>query len=79
MDLKLKIFFLEDSCGQSNKIKELMDYNVKLKIEIDDSNAEVERKKLLIEETIGILDEQQTKLEEYERKINLLGKVYIET
>ena len=75
LDLKLKIYFLEDSNSQSNKIKELMDYNVKLKIEVDDSNAEVERKKMLIEETIGILDVQQTKLDEYEKKIALLGKI----
>ena len=52
-----------------------MDYNVKLKIEVDDSNAEVERKKMLIEETIGILDVQQTKLDEYEKKIALLGMI----
>ena len=75
LDLKLKIYFLEDSNSQSNKIKELMDYNVKLKIEVDDSNAEVERKKQLIEETISILDVQQTKLDEYEKKINFLGKI----
>ena len=75
LDLKLKIYFLEDSNSQSNKIKELMDYNVKLKIEVDDSNAEVERKKMLIEETIGILDVQQTKLDEYEKKIALLGMI----
>ena len=74
LDLKLKIYFLEDSNSQSNKIKELMDYNVKLKMEVDDSNAEVERKKMLIEETIGILDVQQTKLDEYEKKIAFLGK-----
>ena len=52
-----------------------MDYNVKLKIEVDDSNAEVERKKQLIEETISILDVQQTKLDEYEKKITSLGKM----
>ena len=75
LDLKLKIYFLEDSNSQSNKIKELMDYNVKLKIEVDDSNAEVERKKQLIEETISILDVQQTKLDEYEKKITSLGKM----
>ena len=75
LDLKLKIYFLEDSNSQSNKIKELMDYNVKLKIEVDDSNAEVERKKQLIEETISILDVQQTKLDEYEKKIISLGKM----
>ena len=75
LDLKLKIYFLEDSNSQSNKIKELMDYNVKLKMEVDDSNAEVERKKMLIEETIGILDVQQTKLDEYEKKIAFLGKI----
>ena len=75
LDLKLKIYFLEDSNSQSNKIKELMDYNVKLKMEVDDSNAEVERKKMLIEETIGILDVQQTKLDEYEKKIAFLGRI----
>ena len=74
LDLKLKIYFLEDSNSQSNRIKELIDHNVKLKIEVEESKNEVDRKKLLIEETISILDEQQSKLDEYERKFKVLGR-----
>ena len=73
LDLKLKIYFLEDSTGHSKQVKQLIEENVKMKIEFDNSQQEVERKQHLIEDTLRILDQQVKQISEYEKRIQHLG------
>ena len=73
LDLKLKIYFLEDSTGHSKQVKQLIEENVKMKIEFDNSQQEVERKQHLIEDTLKILDQQVKQISEYEKRIQHLG------
>merc|ERR1711970_962903 len=80
LDLKLKVYFLEERMGVGiggQTMKQLSDDNIELQIELQQCKTDLENKTSLIKEAVQAIDDCEKKIHYLEEQSDdLTGKVF---